>query len=131
MEVLTVVISDDIGNVNFAICVFRPQASFQDRWVSFPLSGQRRHSNVTIYLDTILVMVCREYERKKHWWKRSEITVYDAPPDCSLSVCFQKFYKSTNKSLKMYFLSSKRAWESSCLSCFFCIKLFSDSCLYI
>ncbi len=60
MEVLTVVVSDDIGNVDLAVGGFRPHASMQDAGVGVPQGGQTRHSNVTVYLNTVLVTVCRE-----------------------------------------------------------------------
>lgn len=60
MEVLTVVVSNHIGNINLAISVFRPHASMRGTGFSFPLSRQRRLSDVTVYPDT--TGVCREGE---------------------------------------------------------------------
>lgn len=63
--ILTVVVSNDIGNINLAICGFRPHTTIADTGVSVPQGGKTRHGNVAVYLDTIPKTVCREYEKKK------------------------------------------------------------------
>lgn len=60
MEVLTVVVSNDIGNVDLAISGFRPHTTTQDAGVGVSQGGQTRHSNVTSNLDIVSVTHCRQ-----------------------------------------------------------------------
>lgn len=78
MEVLTVVVSDDIGNINLAIWGFRPHTIMQDTGFGIPQGMKMRHGNAAIYLNTVSVMACRECVKKKYnkVSQKSQVTLF-------------------------------------------------------
>lgn len=58
-------VSDGIGNINIAVCRFRPPRTRHDAPFEVPRRATVRCSNVTLYRHTILIMACRECEKKK------------------------------------------------------------------
>lgn len=65
MDVLTVVVCDDIGNINLAICGFRPHAFAQDAGSDASQGAMMRHDEWAVW-----VTVCRDR-------RRNEMTVHD------------------------------------------------------
>lgn len=54
-EVLTIVVSDDIGNVNLAVGGFRPHTTMQGAGLSIPRGSKMRHRGATVDLGAVVV----------------------------------------------------------------------------
>lgn len=79
MEVLTIVISDDIGNINLEVGGFRPHTTMQGAGFCIPRGAKMRHCSATVYLSAVVVVVWGVWKAAmttksvRFHWSRMEI----------------------------------------------------------